>query len=160
MIFVILGSQKFQFTRVLKYIDELINNGIIEDTVFCQSGYTSYRPKYFTVKPFLDKEEFLHKISESKLIITHGGTGAIINCLIKNKKVIAIPRNSKYGEHVDNHQYEIVGVFVEMNHILSATSYEELEIKIKEVDSFLPVRFKSNNDRFLISLEQIINDKL
>ena len=35
MIFVTVGSQKFQFNRLLKEVDELIETGKIKDDVFC-----------------------------------------------------------------------------------------------------------------------------
>lgn len=160
LVFIILGSQKFQFNRLLEYIDKLIEEGIIDNSVVCQSGYSDYTPKYFSKQPFLDKESFLENISDSQLVITHGGTGAIINSLSKNKKIIAIPRESQHGEHVDNHQYEITEVFKKSGYILTATSYEELTSRLKESVTFCPKKFTSNNDRFLDSLERIINDVL
>ena len=46
-------------------------------------------------------------IDEADLVITHGGVGTIFSALKKNKKVIAIPRLEKYGEHINDHQIEI-----------------------------------------------------
>ena len=42
MIFITLGSQKFQFNRLLRAVDELIEKGVIDDTVFAQIGYSDY----------------------------------------------------------------------------------------------------------------------
>lgn len=39
MIFITLGSQKFQFNRLLKAVDELVAAGKIKDEVFAQIGY-------------------------------------------------------------------------------------------------------------------------
>ena len=47
MIFVTVGSQKFQFNRLLKKIDELIDAGIIKDKVFAQTGASDYIPKNY-----------------------------------------------------------------------------------------------------------------
>ena len=58
MIFITLGSQKFQFNRLLQAVDELIEKGVIADEVFAQIGYSDYEPKYFEYKQFLDREEF------------------------------------------------------------------------------------------------------
>ena len=78
MIFVTLGSQKFQFNRLLKTIDELIENGYLTDEVFAQTGYSDYIPLHFNYKDFLDREEFAKKQDEANIVITHGGTGAIV----------------------------------------------------------------------------------
>lgn len=111
MIFITLGSQKFQFNRLLKEVDELIENGVIKDKVFAQIGYSDYAPVNFEFKEFLDRNEFASVMNSSNLIITHGGTGAIIGAVKKGKKVIAVPRLAQYGEHVDDHQIQLIKQF-------------------------------------------------
>lgn len=86
MIFITLGSQKFQFNRLLKEIDALILDGVIKDEVFAQTGYSDYRPKNFNFKNFLDRDEFALMMQKANLVITHGGTGAIIGAVKKEKK--------------------------------------------------------------------------
>lgn len=58
MIFVTLGSQKFQFNRMLVEIDRLIDEGKIIDEVFAQIGASDYKPKNFEYKDFLTQDEF------------------------------------------------------------------------------------------------------
>ena len=108
MIFITVGSQKFQFNRILKAIDQLIYEKKIKDNVFAQIGYSDYIPQNFEYENFLKREEFLEKINEADIIITHGGTGSIINSMNLGKLVIAIPRLAKYKEHVDDHRIRIV----------------------------------------------------
>ena len=43
MIFITLGSQKFQFNRLLKAVDDLIEHKKIQDEVFAQTGYSDYQ---------------------------------------------------------------------------------------------------------------------
>ena len=103
-IFITLGSQKFQFNRLLKAVDELCEKGTIDaEDVFAQIGYSDYIPKNFSYKKFLDRDEFSNEMEKANIVITHGGTGAIIGAVKKGKKVIAVPRRAKYGEHVDDH---------------------------------------------------------
>ena len=52
MIFITLGSQKFQFNRLLKAIDKLIADGKITDEVFAQIGYSDYIPVHFQYKGY------------------------------------------------------------------------------------------------------------
>ena len=111
MIFITLGSQKFQFNRLLKEVDKLISDGVITDEVFAQKGYSDYQPENFEFKNFLDRDEFADIMKKSNLVITHGGTGAIIGAVKKGKKVIAVPRLAKYGEHVDDHQIQLIKQF-------------------------------------------------
>ena len=117
MIFITLGSQKFQFNRLLIEIDRLVEEGKITEELFAQIGYSDYEPKNYEYKKFLDRDEFSYIMDKCDKVITHGGTGAIIGAVKKGKKVIAIPRLAKYGEHVDDHQLQIVKQFNEMGFI-------------------------------------------
>ena len=83
MIFVTVGSQKFQFNRLLEEIDNLIEKGVINEPVFAQKGYCDYVPKKYEYKDFLTREEFKEIIGKSSIVVTHGGTGAIINAVKK-----------------------------------------------------------------------------
>ena len=69
MIFVVLGTQKFQCNRLLKKIDELIDNKTIAEEVFAQKGHSDYVPEHYTAVDFLQKEEFESKIPTWQLSI-------------------------------------------------------------------------------------------
>ena len=58
MIFIALGTQKFQFNRLLQMIDNLFDEGKINEPVYAQIGNSDYRPKNFEYGLFLDKNEF------------------------------------------------------------------------------------------------------
>lgn len=136
MIYVTLGTQKFQFNRLLKYIDSAIDKGYINERVYAQIGHSTYKPRNYEYCKFMSKNEIDEVINKSNIIITHGGSGSIIQCLQKNKKVLAIARNSNYKEHVDNHQFELVNKLAEEQMILKAdTEYEFLNI-IDRIDFF------------------------
>ena len=68
MIFITLGSQKFQFDRLLKTADELAAAGKMKDSVFAQTGYSNYKPKYFAYKNLSTKQRLSGKTSIKKEI--------------------------------------------------------------------------------------------
>ena len=78
MIFVKLGSKRFQFNRLLQKLDELVSSKIIKQEIFAQIGYSDYITKYFKYKKFLDREEYAQMEEKADMNITHGGTGAIM----------------------------------------------------------------------------------
>lgn len=156
MIFITLGSQKFQFNRLLKEIDRLIEEKKIIEDVFAQIGYSDYKPRNYEYKEFLDREEFSRVMSKCDTVITHGGTGAIIGAVKKNKKVIAIPRLSKFEEHVDDHQIEIVNQFHDMGLILGVSNAEKLEKELIKVESLNLNSYESNTLKIIRSIEQFI----
>jgi UDP-N-acetylglucosamine transferase subunit ALG13 len=135
LIFICLGTQIYQFNRLLIEIDRLIGNGHIEDVTFAQIGHSDYIPRNFKYKQFLSAEEYENVVSKSEIVITHGGTGAIVKALKAKKQVIATPRLAKFNEHVDDHQYQIVNFFSNNGYILKVEDMNGLLqaiIKLKE----------------------------
>lgn len=159
MIFVTVGSQKFQFNRLLIEIDKLIENKSIMEKVFAQIGVSEYIPKNYEYTDFTTQDEFSEKIDEANLIITHGGTGVIVNALKKGKKVIAIPRLSKYGEHVDDHQIQLIKEFEEMNFIEPVYEIDELSNAIQEIKEKKYNIYVSNTDKIIEDIEKFIGEE-
>lgn len=156
MIFVTLGSQKFQFNRLLKKLDEIVENGNIKDEIFAQIGYSDYKPKNYKYKDFIDREQFKEIMAKSDIVIAHGGTGAIITAVKNGKKVIAIPRLAKYGEHVDDHQIQLVTEFESSGIISAVYDLDKLEEELLTIrdKQFRP--YKSNTDKIVESIEDFI----
>ncbi|EOI00175.1 hypothetical protein UAW_00189 [Enterococcus haemoperoxidus ATCC BAA-382] len=160
MIFVTVGSQKFQFNRLIKMVDKFIEDGKISDNeVIGQIGSCSYEPKNFKTKKFYEKIFINELYDKADIIITHGGTGSIISALERNKKVIVIPRESKYGEHVDDHQFQITKLFVELNYCFEATDEESFSRCLARISEHKFSKFKSNNDFFFSNLLNLINSE-
>lgn len=156
MIFITLGSQKFQFNRLLQTVDSLIERGIIKDEVFAQTGYSDYQPRYYEYKQFLDRDEFNALEGKCEILITHGGTGAIIGAVKKGKKVIAVPRLAKYGEHVDNHQLQLIEQFKNQNLICGLNDCNELEYGLNYVKTHRFDSYVSNTKEIIKHIEDYI----
>lgn len=157
MIFITLGSQKFQFNRLLEEIDRLVEVGKIEEEVFAQIGYSDYIPRNYKYKKFLDREEFSKSMKGSNKVITHGGTGAIIGAVKQGKKVIAVPRLKKFNEHVDDHQLEIIGQFTENSFIESVVDIKDLERALIKIENKELRPYVSNTNKIIESIELFIN---
>ena len=157
MIFVTLGSQKFQFNRLLKAIDEQIAEGKITDCIFAQIGYSDYKPNNYKFKQFLDREEFVHMQEKATIVIAHGGTGAIVGALKNGKKVIAVPRLAKYGEHVDDHQLQIVRQFSELNLISECYDCQVLYSVVDSIKQLNFCKYISNTQKIIDSIDLFIN---
>lgn len=153
MTLVTLGTQHQEFTRLLDYIEK----SDLKGEIIVQAGYTKYESKRMKIFDFISYDEMEKYIDKSDLVITHAGTGSIVMPLKKDKKVIACARLSKFGEHVDDHQVELVDVFYSEGYILKIdedTSLNEVLINIK---NFKPKKFVSNTKKFIENLEQEIN---
>ncbi len=160
MIFVTLGSQKFQFNRLLKELDRLKEEKEIDEEIFAQIGYSDYKPKHFEYREFVDRDEFKEIMDKCDVVIAHGGTGAIITAVKKDKKVIAIPRLAKYGEHVDDHQIQLVDEFKELNLIYPVYDEKELGKAIREIRNIKFDKYVSNTNTIIDDIEKFIESEL
>lgn len=156
MILITVGSQKFQFNRLLKEIDNLIENKIIKEEVFAQIGVSDYKPKNYEYVDFLTQDEFSKKMDEADIIITHAGTGVIVNAVKKEKKVIGVPRLAKYEEHVDDHQIQLIDEFTSLGFIEPAYETEDIEKALKKVKKKKYNKYISNTDAIIDSIEEFI----
>ena len=155
-----LGTQNNSFQRLLEEIDNLIGKNVIDEEVVVQAGYTEYQPENGKMKiiDFMPREELDTFEQNASFIITHGGVGSIITSLEKGKKVIAVPRLHQYGEHVNNHQTEIVEKFNKSGNIIGIQSVDGLEEAIKKVKDFEPKPYIENNKKMLEIIVNFINN--
>lgn len=147
MIFVSLGTNDKSFKRLLDKIEKEISLGNIKDSVVVQSGYTKYESKNMDIIDLMPMDVFNKNISDCDILITHGGVGTILDGLKLGKKIIAFPRLSKYQEHVNDHQVEIINEFYDCGYILTG-EMDDLVNLINKCKDFNPKSYKSNNYRF------------
>ena len=159
MIFVAVGTRKFQLNRLLSEIDTLVEKGLIKDKVFAQTGYSDYMPKNYDYIDFMPKPEFDNYIHNCDLLITHGGVGIILTALKNEKPTIVFPRLSKYGEHVDDHQLEITEAFVELNYVLQCLDKADLYNIISQSETHIFNKYISQRKNVVLVIKEFV-DKL
>lgn len=158
MIFITLGSQKFQFDRLLKKVDELISRGIIKDKVVAQIGASTYIPQNYEYVKFMDREKFAETMDGCSVVVTHGGTGVIIGAVKKGKKVIAVPRLAKYGEHVDDHQLQLLKQFEDLKIICSCYDVDDLERCYTNLEQMEFRTYVSNTHVIVESIDEYLKE--
>lgn len=120
LIFVTVGSRNYPFDRLFKKLDELYENGTLKEKMFAQIGTSTYKPKNYEYKDFISPEEFDECIKKADIVVTHGASGSIMKALNADKKVIAVTRLEKYGEHINNHQIQNNEAFASNNYVIMA----------------------------------------
>ena len=146
MILVTVGTQKQSFDRLF----DLIRNSkeLKKEELIVQRGYTkcnnSKRIKAFDFIPLDEMEEY---ISKADLVISHGGVGTIFSAIKKGKKVIAVPRLEKYGEHINDHQIEICEALENEGYILYyKDGVDSLDDLIKKAKNTNFEKYDSNDN--------------
>lgn len=135
MIFVTVGSRNYPFDRLFMELDKLYDEGIIKDKMFAQIGTSNYKPKNFEFKDFISQEEFLNYIKKSSYVISHGASGSIMKALNEEKKVIAVTRLEKYGEHINDHQIQNNEAFGTNGYVLPVFEMDELKDAIMKIQN-------------------------
>jgi hypothetical protein len=159
MIFVSLGTQDKSFARLVEKIEELKKSGKIKEEVVVQLGNTKYKSEFIKCIDFMSMEDFDKYLKNCRYLITHGGVGTILTALKYNKKVIAVPRLSKYNEHVNDHQLELIEAFSLDNYILGCKTLDDLEENINKISNFIPRKYKSNQDNFIELIKRLIENE-
>lgn len=163
MIFVTVGTHEQPFNRLVECVDKLVETGKINEEVFIQTGYSTYEPKYCKWSKFLPYQEMIKKVEEARIVITHGGPSSFIMPLQIGKIPIVVPRQKKYGEHVNDHQVEFCReVEKRMGNIILADE-NELDIVMHNYEVFTSNRKNteySNNIRFCKNLKKIVDSIL
>lgn len=158
MIFVSVGTQNIQFDRLLKSVEKQIELGNIKEKVIVQSGVTNFKSNKMEVVGFIPMEEFKKIISDARVIICHGGVGTITDGLRNNKTVIACPRLQKYGEHINDHQLQIINNFGKMGYIIPLLDSNDLDKALEKAKTFKPKMYKSNTDKMINLIENYIDN--
>jgi len=146
MIFITLGTQDKHFDRLLNAVYKLET----DEKIVAQIGSTEFKSskpeEKFEIHKFLSNEEFEKYMDEARVVITHAGVGTIVYGLKKHKKMIVAARLKKYGEHVNDHQLQILQTFASEGYIIPLENFDDLP-KLLEME-FTPKEWKSNNNTF------------
>lgn len=151
MIFVCVGSREYQFDRLLKKLDELVEKGAVTDEIIAQIGGSGYEPKHYQWQRFMDRDVFQEHRVRADLIISHAGTGALIGSLKLGKQVIAVPRLAQYGEHIDDHQTQISGLLAGEGYLREVRDMDDLEAVIR-LSQTAPISKRYNRPSYILEL--------
>ena len=129
MIFCLVGTNPYDFSRLVKKLDEIAPE--LNIPIVIQTGNTKYKPfncEYFSFKA---KEEVNNLLKQAELVITQGGYGSMTDAILQNKKLIAVPRLIEMKESQDN-QVELVEYFESKGYLKACYNIEELKEVIKQ----------------------------
>jgi UDP-N-acetylglucosamine transferase subunit ALG13 len=134
---VTVGSTQNDFSRLLREVDHLVAEDLLQDVV-AQTGGSSYQARNYRAAPFLPREEFQALLRKAEFVICHGGAATLDECLGFRKRVIVVPRQVAFKEVSDDHQLEIAGFLARMNRVLLVRDVAELRQRIREVTEWEP----------------------
>jgi len=158
LIFLIVGSQKFQFERLIREMDRLKGEGVIKDEVIAQIGVCQYEPKHLTWQRFMDKELFDRNIETCDLLVTHAGEGSIMTGLLRGRKVIAVPRYARFGEHLNDHQLQIARAMENLGCLINVEDIAKLEEVFLHIDEYELKPYERQQEKIIETICDFIGE--
>ncbi len=160
MILVILGTNDKPFTRLLDAVEQAVKEGIIQEEVIVQAGFTKYESDVMKVIDYIDREQFEEYLSKASLLITHGGAGTMMTGMRQGKRILGAARLSAYGEHVNDHQIQLLEAFESKGYIIYMRDLERIEDYLKQAETFVPEPYVSQRDHMIGLIETWIEENV
>ena len=142
MIFITLGTHHDPFPRL---IDGL--RGLRADELVVQYGHSPAPLHASNAAQFLPFVELVEHIRTADAVVTHAGVGSILTCLRLGKTPLVVPRQSSFGEHVDDHQVELTHALADAGKVIPVWDVSDLP-DLVEVAVPTPTFENGANDGF------------
>lgn len=158
MIFVTVGTHEQPFNRLIQEVDHLVETGVIKEEVFIQTGYSTYEPKFCQCYRLISFDQMSEFMQKADIIITHGGPATFMSAIANGKKPIVVPRQEKFGEHVNDHQIDFCEkVNSRFNNIYLVNNTNELRKLLTSGISFKTLNGSKGNTNFISNFTKEIN---
>ena len=129
---VITGTEVHPFGRLIAEVDRIAASGTLAAPFFVQLGHNKQEPKHCEWKNFIGFGEMCALIESSRSIVTHAGAGSTLLCIQCGKRPIIVPRQKKFGEHVDDHQVVFARRLREFDLVDLVEDMAELETALRD----------------------------
>jgi UDP-N-acetylglucosamine transferase subunit ALG13 len=121
VIFVTVGTHTLGFLRLVQAMDQLA--ATLGEDVVMQTGVTEYVPRHARSFAFATQSEMDQWCISARVVVAQAGIGSILTAQKARVPLILVPRQKRYGEHIDDHQFELAH---KLNEIGSAIVVEDV----------------------------------
>lgn len=140
MILVTVGTHQLGYKRLIDEIEKVcLDNPHLVPQIIVQHGNSPPVKAQLFQFDFISSNELAELQRSADLVITHAGVGSVMGALLEKKKVIACPRYSELGEHVDDHQVEWCKEIASKQWVLSFWKDSSLSNLINNSVDFVPL---------------------
>lgn len=121
---VTLGQHDFSFRRLVERLVEIMP---ADAEVVWQTGSTDVSGLGIEGQATVPEQELRDAINDADVVISHAGIGSLLCALEASRCPVIVPRRAAHGEHVDDHQVEIMQT-LRRTDIAVAREVEELTL--------------------------------
>jgi UDP-N-acetylglucosamine--N-acetylmuramyl-(pentapeptide) pyrophosphoryl-undecaprenol N-acetylglucosamine transferase len=144
-VLVTVGTMRFPFTRLVRLVRPFLPNGA---RTTWQIGSSASPPPSSQdhVVATMPAEDLHSAMAGADVIITHAGVGTCLEALSLGHRPIVLPRLAQHGEHVDDHQVELVESLLERSLAIDASRgpgavEEALRTRIASAQASTPAKY-------------------
>lgn len=113
--FVTVGNAHQSFSRLLRAVSAIID--LLPRPILVQHGHTEFaHPECDSVR-FISRQQFEVAV-RSDVMITHAGAGSLLESLWAGQMPIVMPRLSRFGEHIDDHQVDLAFALAQRERVI------------------------------------------
>ena len=156
MIFLTVGTL-FPFDRLVKAVDDALDEDLTDKEVLAQIGRRGYRPHNMEYVEIMEKGSFSSYFQKASFIISHAGIGTIAMAFKYGKPLLVMPRLKRYREHVNDHQVDTARKFEELGHILAVYDVKDLPDGIHKLKNFVPKERKASPEAVADRIRSFLN---
>lgn len=158
MILVTVGSTLYPFARMTTLVGHLAHVLPRKETIIFQYGHASPHFLDTQIKPqaFMPHATILTYMRKARVIVCHGGPATIYQALSFGKIPWVLPREKKYGEHLNDHQVDFAR-FMESHKLIHIIRSDTPLSRIHEASVNIPP-IRKNNFRLIHHLDTIVRE--
>ena len=112
MLLVTLGTVAYPFQRPMSWLQTLVEQGELKESIFIQYGATKIgnleQSPLVQSASLIPQVDLINLAKHARLVITHGGDGSVRLFSKLEVSFVVVPRLAVYGEHTDNHQLQLL----------------------------------------------------
>ena len=105
MIYATVGTMYLDFPRLIHAMDAIARD--TGERVVIQVGMGGTLPAHCEHFDFKPREEVQALQAEARVIVCHGGIGAVADALQAARPLLVVPRLKRHGEHNNDHQLDL-----------------------------------------------------
>jgi beta-1,4-N-acetylglucosaminyltransferase len=89
-------------------------------------------PPILSGAPFVQRDVMLERLRAADVVVTHAGCGSLFDAMSLGQTPVVVPRLERFGEHVNDHQLELLDALSAEGRILAVRDIAELPRAIDE----------------------------
>jgi len=125
VIFATVGTHAQPFTRFLDALATLPGDVVV------QYGHNPPPAGVREAVAFMPFHVLNEHMRAADVVVTHAGVGSVLCAREAGHVPVVVPRLHRYGEHVDDHQLELVEALGADGHVIPVTDMSELPAAVE-----------------------------